>query len=83
MAFATASLRLWSGLCLDPMSELSRRSRPSSLYTFSSIGAWLGVVTSRDREFADFERIPRAVSDSHGSTDCQVCCVCLFHHHPK
>jgi hypothetical protein len=27
-------LRLWSGLCLDLMSVISRRPRPSSLYTF-------------------------------------------------
>lgn len=28
-------LRLWSGLCLDHMRAISRRPRPSSLYTFS------------------------------------------------
>jgi hypothetical protein len=33
------------------------------------------------REFADFERIPHAVS-THAAQESQVCCVCLFHHHP-
>ncbi len=40
----------------------SVRLRPSSLYTFPLSRTWLGVVTSRDREFAEFERIPQAVS---------------------
>jgi hypothetical protein len=40
------------------MSVCSRRPRPSSLYTFFDLEAWLGVVTSLDREFAEFERIP-------------------------
>ncbi len=35
--------------------ERSRRPRPSSLYTFGTRTAWLGVVS---REFAEFERIP-------------------------
>jgi hypothetical protein len=56
-------MRLWSGLCLDRIVRTRRRPRPSSLYTFSLRGAWLGVVTPRfGREFADFERIPEAVS---------------------
>jgi hypothetical protein len=62
--------RLWSGLCLDHMSEVSRRPRPSSLYTFSAI-AKLGSALSRlfqDREFTDFERIPQHVSVCCGST---------------
>jgi hypothetical protein len=48
------------------MFEISNvfRSRPSSLYTFenshrSANPVWLGVVSE---EFADFERIPQAVS---------------------
>ena len=51
--------RLWSGLCLDPMRSISRRSRPSSLYTFFT-EVKLGSASSRhhDREFTDFERIP-------------------------
>ena len=52
--------RLWSGLCLDHMSSISRRPRPSSLYTFSA-HAELGSALSRRRaatEFTDFERIP-------------------------
>ena len=45
--------------CALTISFSRRRSRPSSLYTFSVSEAWLGVATPEmGRGFADFERIP-------------------------
>lgn len=72
-AFATAARRLWSGLCLDRMTE-SRRPRPSSLYTFRDpSGSRLGSASSGS-EFAEFERIPQVVSGP-AAQSFQVCCV--------
>src|ERR1700676_1371503 len=80
MTFATArAFVVWTvpWPCAD-----AGRPRPSSLYTFRRFfrAAWLGVVTHRESSpnlSASRRSFPvrRLIS--------QVCCVCLFHHHPS
>jgi hypothetical protein len=75
IAFATAFLRLWSGLCLDHMRESSHvgRARPVStpspwlpspfdrLRVTLDHEAWLGVVTSFDSAQDDEDKRVRRI----------------------
>lgn len=77
--------RLQSGLCLDRGDDQFAsvgRARPvstPSLECFEGLARRCHALASR--EFTDFERIPQVVS-SLAAQESQVCCVCLFHHHP-